>query len=168
MDIVRTGQRPFQFKLRSMLILTAMMAAVFGLVASCRNHLPKDPRGPVEDRAEWPISLSQFLADASAAGIDPEPVHVYLARVDWTERYYCWQMPSSPALLALMKQRWPLVPATSNDTTTFWRDMPAAWATRNTTNARSYLAWRRHPSDNLIVMIDGTANVVYVWYWFNF
>jgi hypothetical protein len=165
----RTLQRPFQFRLRTLLILTAVVGAFFWLVASVRIEIAKnDPRGPVLDRSEWPISLNQFLEDASAAGVNPEPVSVYLARVDWTEHYYCWQMHNSPELLALMTQRWSLAPANASGIAILWRDMPTAWASQRTPDPRRYLARLGGRSDNLVVMIDDSTDIVYVWYWFNF
>ena len=164
MDNIRAKQSPFQFKLRTLLVITAIVALFFGI----RRYLPKNPCGPVENRAEWPRSLQEFTADAANANIKLDPVRVYLSRVDWIEKYYCLQMSASPELIVLMMQRWPLRPANKNDLATFWRDMPAAWVTPNGTSARRYLASRGHKDDNIVVMIDDSTNLVYIWYWWNF
>jgi hypothetical protein len=129
---------------------------------------PKDPCGPVENRAAWPRPIEELVDAAAEEDINIGPVRVYLSRVDWIEKYYCVQMSDSAELTALMAKRWPLKVASPGHIPIFWRDMPAAWANPNATTPRSYSAYTGERSDNVIVMHDSAMGVVYVWYWFNF
>ncbi len=78
------------------------------------------------------------------------------------------RLSASPELISLMSKRWGLGPATAGDIARFWQDMPPEWPTANTTSSKRYLAACHPDADNFIVMIDDTAGLVYVWYWFDF
>jgi hypothetical protein len=164
-------RRPFQFSLRSMLVLMAGIAIIVALsVAACRkiSEFSRGRHGPVKDRTEWDRPLQELLADAAGAEIQVEPVSVYLSHGGFWDYYYVWRMSASPELIALMTQRWGLGPATAGDIARFWQDMPPEWPTANTTSPKRYLAAYHPDADNFIVMIDDTAGLVYVWYWFDF
>ena len=95
-------------------MVTGIVALFLGCVVAVRQMFSGGPRGPVEERAEWPQPLQDLLLQASGAQIDIEPVRVYRIQ-DFTERYYFWRMKASPQLIALMVSEWELRPGTQTD-----------------------------------------------------
>jgi len=162
-------KRPFQFGLRAMLALVAVAGVVYGCIAYVQKTLSGlDAHGPIVDRSEWSPPLKVLLSDAQSAGIAIEPVDVYLAHGFYVDFYYVWRMNASTGLVSHLTHKWGLGQASAPDIAQFWRDMPECWATPNSSSQRRYYAAHRQKSDNFIVMVNDTTQLVYVWYWFNF
>jgi hypothetical protein len=159
-------RRWLRYSLRTLFVLTGMMALILGLLVAVRQALV-GPRGPVEDRAQWPGPLQHLLVQASEAQINVEPVRVYCIH-DFIDRYYFWRMDASPELVALMVSEWGLRPGTQSDVDRFWQCWPSHWETPNGHGPQKCLANWGNKSDNFIVMVDGSSAVVHVYYWWNF
>ena len=163
------ARRPFQFGLRALFALMFVAGVVYGCDAFVRKSLLGfDEHGPIVDRSKWSPPLQELLADAKASSISIEPVEVFLAHGFYVDWYYIWRMNASSGLISHLTHKWGLAPATTADIAQLWRDMPNSWATQNPKSQRRYYAAHRRQSDNFIVMVDDTANLVYVWYWFDF
>jgi hypothetical protein len=159
-----THNRPGTYSLRTLFIVTAVIALILGLIVAAQRALEPN-RGPVEDRNEWPAPLYKVLAAVGSADLDIEPVRVYRIQ-SFMDRHYYWKLRGSPELIQLMVSQWGLRPGTSNDVSHFWNRWPDDWETVDRNGRLSWLANYGNKSDNYIVMIDG--DVVYVYYYFNF
>jgi hypothetical protein len=161
------NRRWFRYALWATFVLAGIVVLILGFVVVVLLAFPEGPRGPVEDRAEWPKPLQDLLAKASGCQIDAEPVRIYCIQ-DFTERYYYWRMNASPQLIALMVSEWKLRPGTQTDVDRFWKRWPSDWETANTQGDQKCLANAGKPSDNFVVIVDGSRPFVYGFYWFNF
>src|SRR4029079_5246062 len=103
----------FRFSLRTLLVLTGIVALMLGAIIGARKIF-ESPRGPVNDRAEWPQPLQDLLNQASFSQINVEPVQVYCIH-DFTERYHYWRLTASPSLTAWMTNAWGLRAGTQTD-----------------------------------------------------
>jgi hypothetical protein len=158
-----THNRPGTYSLRTLLIVTAVVAAILGLIVAALKTI-EQPHGPIGDRDDWPAALHRLLAAADSAKLNVEPVRVYYFR-DWDFHYY-WKLRGSPELIKLMVMQWGLRHGTSSDAIHFWRTWPNDWEVVDRNGRWSWLAKYGNKGDNYIVMIGG--DVVYVYYYFNF
>jgi len=130
-------------------------------------QIANNPRGPIDDRGQWPQPLLELLANAATEDIQVEPVKVFMIQ-DFLEKYYFCRMAASPELVALISSKWDLKPGSQVDVDRFKSKWPTDWEAGDFSDQERCLANRGHKSDNYIVLVDEAKQNAYVFYYFNF
>jgi hypothetical protein len=161
-------QKPFQFRLRTLFLLVAVVGVISGCFAYVQLEVQRAyERRFIADRDEWLEPLKELLAEAAAEHIDVEPVEYFHPTTTWDPSFVA-RMKASDELLALVTQKWRLGPAAAYDVERLWRDIPPEWAKPDLSAQRVYYAMHISKADNFIVMVDESAGLLYAWFWFDF
>jgi hypothetical protein len=172
-------KRPFQFSLRSLFVLTFIVALLCSGIAIIRNFYNTHFVAywePVESSSAWERALQNLIKDANEKQIEIKQLKVFdlKNRPDWWGPENFWQMDSSPELLSLMSESWALSSINKNNkwAKRFLDKMRNDWRSQNPTDDIEYfaLAGRLNgdKSDLYVVMNDKTHKRIFVWYYFNF
>lgn len=156
-------RRPFQFGLKAMFVVTALIASCCGLVSLVTRSL--DRTGPVTSQADWPHELRELLTVAEESKIPIESVQAYCADLSW-HRTDFFKVTASPELLELMTRRWSLTSAGPQEVDFFWDGMPARWGPGARPPNAQYLVSPGFILDgpNYVVMVESQAEFLYVRY----
>ncbi len=162
MPSLHENRRPFQFRLRTLLLAVAVAGGISGAFVYLRTILPQSQEARrLVDRSTWPRPLKELLIDLAGEGMRVEPVEVFHSP-SW-QFSYVWRMNGGRYLAALAAQKWRLGPASAADIERLSHDMPPEWQATPGGRPFSYLSSGPAQADKIIVRVDYDAGLVYFW-----
>ena len=105
-------------------------ACMVALVGGCVAVNTAIGNFPVTSQDDWPRPLKELLEDADQRRVKLEQIKVYHTSSFLEDPTYFWQTKDSAGALALMTERWRLLPMDKSDTyiAPFWEEMPWRYA----------------------------------------
>ena len=108
----------FQYSLRTLLIVTTVIALLLGLIVGYLNSMHAffhgfvaGPPRPMNSPEDWPRPLKDLVADAKHANVAVQELEVQCMCQGW-EVEYIWRMRLTPGLVDFLRARWKLSAAT--------------------------------------------------------
>ena len=164
----------FQFRLRTLFILTAVVGVLCAGVAFWMRAMDLFFEavlvgyvGPVASADEWPRPLQELLQETSDLELDEGAIKVYC--LSDAEEEFIWKMKGPAALFEYVEDKWELVDTED----TVWltlREVPEWWSP-DRESSLSDLLFRRtpvgKPFDVFWVSWDEKKQELFVWYWSN-
>jgi hypothetical protein len=168
--------KPFQFTLRSLLILVLIVALILSVLMTLKtmfDNLFAVHWEPVTDRSQWRSALQDFLKEADQKEVKIDVIKVYHLVGGFGDDENFWLIKYSPELLELMCTNWSL--SKTNQNTRWaeeaWDKMPDELKPKKTNKREFYISagWLKlAESDRYIVINDITSERIIVWYYFSF
>ena len=173
-----------QFTLRTLLLLTTVIAAVLGsCIGWCRSQRSQYQAylarmtGPVISRDDWPLPLKEVLEVPEGVELDESAIQVYCLNRGFDPEFV-WRMDATPGLLEHLKQQWRLTQVAGPGSVMIQRKSrfsgiatPVWWSPKDDGDTMFFVnpnELEREKSDRLQVAYDAKQQAIFVWYWFNF
>jgi len=174
-------RRAFQYSLRTLFIVTTVIALLLGLIVWYLNSMHAFFHGfvagaprAIESPEDWPRTLKELVTDAKQANVVVQGLEVQCMCRGW-ETEYIWRMQVTPGLVAFITARWKLSATTwpsdgvfcgashlSGDRT------PAWWSPQEGGKTAYFVCNRSRASefgDHFQVGIDEDRQVIFVRYY---
>ncbi len=157
-----------QFTLRAVLIAVLVISIVcVATIAIVRIVRGPYPQGPIVDRTRWPPALQDLVEDADHLKSPIKNLQVYRIR-SYAEHLWC--MDGSSELIALIIDRWQLIPGGTNEMGVFNESVPLVLFPKNENTSIKIYASRSlaEKGDSFIVLYDSDNRKIYTYNYFNF
>ena len=173
----------FQFRLRTVFIITAILAVLLSAYSFLERAEQEFARalagktGPVNSRDDWPKPLKAILAEWEAGDLNERGIQVFCLCQGFDPEFV-WRMDAAPGLLEDLKRRWTLTqvgrpnwPVLKGRSNISRIATPPWWSPKDdgqTTFFACSQTLAGEKGDRFLVAFDPRQDVIFVHYWFNF
>ena|SRR5664279_1200533 len=172
--------RPFQFQLRTLFILTAVVAVFLAAYAwwdRAMGGFMLGYIGPVENRERWPLPLKTLFDKHGEIPYNESTIQIFC--LTSAEFEHVWRMDAAPGVFEEIERQWALTK--TNDPQLYKLEgyrshmsgitTPEWWTPNDDGNTSFFVSPQvlvPGRSDHFYVALDKKRNTIFVYYWFDF